>query len=116
MQPRPDDQLNLFPPERIAAIDIGSNSVRLVVAQVESSGSYRVLDEERENTRLAGEIDETGRLGDQAVEASFVALHNFVSIAKGFAVKQLRAIATSAVRDAENGPDFCWPRRNASSA
>ncbi|MEM6799384.1 MAG: Ppx/GppA phosphatase family protein [Planctomycetota bacterium] len=101
------DQLNLFPPERIAAIDIGSNSVRLVVAQVEASGGYRVIDEERENTRLAGEIDETGRLSDEAIEASFVALKNFVSIAGGYNVSQIRAIATSAVRDATNGPDFC---------
>lgn len=107
MTPNRDDQMTLWPQQRIAAIDIGSNSVRLVVAQVEASGSYRVLDEERENTRLASEIDETGRLCDDAVEASFVALRNFLSIAQGYDVKQVRAIATSAVRDAANGPDFC---------
>lgn len=101
------DQLNLFPPERIAAIDIGSNSVRLVVAQVEALGGYRVLDEERENTRLASEIDETGLLGDEAVEATFVALKNFLSIAEGYGVNRMRAIATSAVRDAKNGRAFC---------
>ncbi len=107
LTPDHTDQLNLFPPERIAAIDIGSNSVRLVVAQVEGPGGYRVLDEERENTRLASEIDETGRLGDTAIEESFIALRNFLSIAAGYGVHQLRAIATSAVRDAENGQDFC---------
>lgn len=104
----PHDQLTLWPAERIAAIDIGSNSVRLVVAQVEASGGYRVLDEERENTRLASEIDETGLLSERAVEETFVALRNFMSIVTGYGVKQLRAIATSAVRDAANGPDFCW--------
>ncbi|MEM6331682.1 MAG: Ppx/GppA family phosphatase, partial [Planctomycetota bacterium] len=101
------DQPTAPPPERIAAIDIGSNSIRLVVAQVDPSGGYRVIDEERENTRLAGEIDATGRLGDEAVEASFVALRNFLHIAAGYQVKQLRAIATSAVRDAANGRAFC---------
>ncbi|MEM9186940.1 MAG: Ppx/GppA phosphatase family protein [Planctomycetota bacterium] len=106
-EPPTGDQPTLWPRERIAAIDIGSNSVRLVVAQVEASGGYRVLDEERENTRLAGEIDKTGRLGDAAVEATFVALRNFLSIANGYDARQVRAIATSAVRDANNGPEFC---------
>ena len=43
---------------RIAAIDVGSNTIRLVVAEVLPSGGYRVLDEERENTRLAAAHDE----------------------------------------------------------
>jgi len=101
------DPLLGSPPERIAAIDIGSNSVRLVVAQVDPSGGYKVLDEERENTRLASEIDETGRLAEQAVEDTFVALRNFLSIASGNQARRVRAIATSAVRDAENGAAFC---------
>lgn len=94
-------------PERLAAIDIGSNSVRLVVAEVDLDGGYRVLDEERENTRLAGEIDRTGCLAKDAVEATMVALRNFVLIASGQNVENVRAIATSAVRDADNGPEFC---------
>ena len=45
--------------QRIAAIDVGSNSIRLVVAEVLPSGGYRVLDEERENTRLAAALAKT---------------------------------------------------------
>lgn len=93
--------------DRIAAIDIGSNSVRLEVAQVDASGGYRVLDEERENTRLANALDDTGRLDSVAVEATFVALTNFMSIARGYRVSKVRAIATSAIRDATNGDEFC---------
>jgi exopolyphosphatase / guanosine-5'-triphosphate,3'-diphosphate pyrophosphatase len=93
--------------DRIAAIDIGSNSVRLVVAQVLPSGGYRVLDEERENTRLAAALSETGQIDPQAEEATIVALKTFLSIAEGYGAKQLRAIATSAVRDASNGKKFC---------
>lgn len=93
--------------DRIAAIDIGSNSVRLVVAQVLPSGGYRVLDEERENTRLASALIETGRLDPQAESATFDALRHFLSIAEGYGTKQVRAIATSAVRDASNGKAFC---------
>jgi exopolyphosphatase/guanosine-5'-triphosphate,3'-diphosphate pyrophosphatase len=93
--------------DRIAAIDIGSNSVRLVVAQVLPSGGYRVLDEERENTRLAAALHETGRIAPEAQEATLLALRHFLSIAEGYGTKQIRAIATSAVRDASNGAEFC---------
>ena len=94
-------------PARIAAIDVGSNSVRLVVAEVLPSGGYRVLDEERENTRLAAALVSTGELAPGAVEATIAALKRFVSIAAGYGVGRTRVIATSAVRDAQNGPDFC---------
>ena len=55
---------------RIAAVDVGSNSVRLVVAEVLPSGGYRVLDEERENTRLAASLTKTGRLDPAAANAT----------------------------------------------
>ncbi|HEY3391662.1 MAG TPA: Ppx/GppA phosphatase family protein [Lacipirellulaceae bacterium] len=92
---------------RIAAIDVGSNSVRLVVAEVLPSGGYRVLDEERENTRLAAELTKTGRLHPAAADATVNVLRNFLSIATGLGANQVRAIGTSALRDAEDGPEFC---------
>ena len=92
---------------RIAAIDVGSNSVRLVVAEVLPSGGYRVLDEERENTRLAAALVATGELAAAAVEATIAALKRFLSIAAGYGVGRTRAIGTSAVRDAKNGRAFC---------
>jgi exopolyphosphatase/guanosine-5'-triphosphate,3'-diphosphate pyrophosphatase len=92
---------------RIAAIDVGSNSIRLVVAEVLASGGYRVLDEERENTRLAGAMTKSGRLDPQAADATVNVLRNFLSIAAGYGAGQIRAIGTSALRDAEDGPDFC---------
>jgi exopolyphosphatase/guanosine-5'-triphosphate,3'-diphosphate pyrophosphatase len=92
---------------RIAAIDVGSNSIRLVVAEVLTSGGYRVLDEERENTRLAAALTKAGRLDPKAADATVTVLRNFLSIAAGYSVKQVRAIGTSALRDAEDGPEFC---------
>jgi exopolyphosphatase/guanosine-5'-triphosphate,3'-diphosphate pyrophosphatase len=92
---------------RIAAIDVGSNSIRLVVAEVLPSGGYRVLDEERENTRLAAALTKTGRLDPKAADATVTVLRNFLSIANGYGVNQVRAIGTSALRDAEDGPEFC---------
>ena len=92
---------------RIAAIDVGSNSIRLVVAEVLPSGGYRVLDEERENTRLATAMTKTGRLDPPAADASVGVLRNFLSIAGGYATRQIRAIGTSALRDAADGLEFC---------
>jgi exopolyphosphatase/guanosine-5'-triphosphate,3'-diphosphate pyrophosphatase len=92
---------------RIAAIDVGSNSVRLVVAEVLPTGGYRVLDEERENTRMATSLTKTGRLDPKAADATFITLRNFLSIAAGYGVSQVRAIGTSALRDAEDGHEFC---------
>ena len=105
-----DEQLKLDPQfddgGRIAAIDIGSNSVRLEIAQADG-GSYRVLDEERENTRLAASLNATGALSEDSMNETIAALKNFVTLAQGHRAKQIRAIATSAVRDATNGKAFC---------
>ena len=95
------------PGARIAAIDVGSNSIRLVVAEVLPSGGYRVLDEERENTRLAAALTKTGRLDPKAADATVGVLRNFLSIAAGYNAGQIRAIGTSALRDADDGPEFC---------
>jgi len=92
---------------RLAAIDIGSNSVRLVVAEAQPGGRYRVLDEERETTRLGGALASTGRLDDESIETSLAALRRFQSIVSGLGIEHLRAIATCAVREATNGNEFC---------
>jgi exopolyphosphatase / guanosine-5'-triphosphate,3'-diphosphate pyrophosphatase len=92
---------------RITAIDVGSNSIRLVVAEVLPSGGYRVLDEERENTRLAAALVKTGRLDPKAADATIGVLRNFLSIAAGYGATQIRAIGTSALRDASDGGAFC---------
>jgi exopolyphosphatase/guanosine-5'-triphosphate,3'-diphosphate pyrophosphatase len=93
--------------QRIAAIDVGSNSIRLVVAEVLTSGGYRVLDEERENTRMAAALVSTERLDPKAADMTVTVLRNFLSIAAGYGVSQVRAIGTSALRDAEDGREFC---------
>lgn len=97
----------------LAVIDIGTNSIRMVVAAVEGDGAYRVLDEERVMTRLGHGLAETGRLADETMTQSVQAIGNMKAIAEGFKVKELRVIATSAVREATNGRTFCrdvWRR------
>jgi exopolyphosphatase/guanosine-5'-triphosphate,3'-diphosphate pyrophosphatase len=92
---------------RLAAIDVGTNSIRGVVAEVQSDGSYRVLDEEREMTRLGQDLYTRGRLSADSIERSIAALVKMKAIADGYEVAELRAVATSGVREAANGRAFC---------
>jgi len=92
---------------RLAAIDIGSNSVRLLVAEALRGGNYRILDEEREPTRLGRSVSSKGALDDESMEQTITALQTFKQIAAGYQATSLRTIATCAVREARNGPEFC---------
>src|SRR5687767_7080613 len=91
---------------RLAAIDVGTNTIRLTVAEVQDDDTYRILDEEREMVRLGEKLDRTGRLSDAAIERALAAIGKMKAIADGFKITELRAIATSAVREAANGRAF----------
>ncbi|MFO0900083.1 MAG: Ppx/GppA phosphatase family protein [Pirellulales bacterium] len=104
-----DEQQYLLVPDlanRLAAIDIGTNSIRLAIVEVLRGGAYRILDEERDSTRLGRALNTTRRLDDRAVEASLESLRRMKQIADGFHVRELRCVATCAVREAENGSEF----------
>jgi len=79
---------------RLAAIDIGTNSVRLIVAEPLRDNTYRILDEARESTRLGRALSSTGRLDPQAIEDTLAALRRFKQIVDGFQATELRTIAT----------------------
>ena len=81
---------------RLAAIDIGSNSVRLIVAEAIRGGNYRILDEEREPTRLGRSVGRDGNLDVESMEQTLAALNTFKQIAAGFQAESLRVIATCA--------------------
>jgi exopolyphosphatase/guanosine-5'-triphosphate,3'-diphosphate pyrophosphatase len=92
---------------RLAAIDIGTNSIRMIVAEALRHGSYRILDDEKEPTRIGRNLSTTGRLNPEAVESSLQTLRRMKQIVTGYQVRELRAIATCAVREATDGADFC---------
>jgi exopolyphosphatase/guanosine-5'-triphosphate,3'-diphosphate pyrophosphatase len=94
------------PQPRLAAIDVGSNTIRLIVAEVQDDDTYRILDEEREMVRLGEHLDRTGRLSEAAIARATAAIGKMKAISDGFKVTDIRAIATSAVRDAANGRSF----------
>ncbi len=92
--------------DRFAVIDVGSNSVRLLVAQSRADVAYEILDDEKESTRLGQGLVATGLLSAQSMLRTAEAIARMRGIAQGFGVARLRAIGTSAVRDATNQREF----------
>jgi exopolyphosphatase / guanosine-5'-triphosphate,3'-diphosphate pyrophosphatase len=91
---------------RLAAIDIGTNSLHMIIVQVRPDLSFEVIDREKEMVRLgAGGLD--GRaLTETAMAAGLRAMATFRRLAESHQVDEILAAATSAVREAENGGDF----------
>jgi exopolyphosphatase/guanosine-5'-triphosphate,3'-diphosphate pyrophosphatase len=90
---------------RIAAIDIGTNSIRCIVAEVISEGKFRVIDDEKATVRLGENLTESGVISPEAAERATAALRHFRKLLTGFKVAIVEAVATSAVRIAANGPE-----------
>jgi len=91
---------------RIAAIDVGSNSIHMVVALVESDGRFRVLDRAKDMVRLGHRTLTNGRLSAEAMHNGIRTLSAFRTLAERQGVVRFKAVATSAVREASNGGDF----------
>lgn len=91
---------------RIAAIDIGSNSIRQLVADVFPDGAIRVVDEMKEAPRLGAGLSATGALSVESMERALEALGRMATLAQRAGARRIEAVATSAVRDAVNGAEF----------
>ena len=91
---------------RIAAIDVGSNSVRQIVADVTAEGVITVVDEMKAAPRLGADLDATGVLGTQAMQAAAEAIGRMATLARQLGAHRIDAVATSAVRDAANANQF----------
>ena len=91
---------------RIAAIDIGSNSIRQIIADVSPTGAIRVVDEMKAAPRLGAGMQETGELSREAGDAAIEALGRMEALARQLGARRTRTVATSAVRDARNSDDW----------
>jgi exopolyphosphatase / guanosine-5'-triphosphate,3'-diphosphate pyrophosphatase len=91
---------------RYAAIDIGSNSIRMQAAEVVPGLPPRILAAERQVTRLGQSVFRTGELGEEAMSISCAVLARMGEIYRRLDVKAVRAVATAAVRDARNQDVF----------
>jgi len=94
------------PRERIAAIDVGSNSVRLLVAEYDPASGLSIIDEMKDQPRLAAGLATTGCLDEAAIERALQTLGRMREVCQRRGVKRIAAVATAAVREAENGPWF----------
>ena len=92
--------------QRIAAIDIGSNSIRQIVAEVSANGAIRVVDEMKAAPRLGSGLGGDNVLGDEPMRLAIESLVRMATLARQLGAKRIEAVATSAVRDATNGAAF----------
>ena len=92
---------------RVAAIDCGTNSLRLLVADVDpAAGTLTDVDRRMEIVRLGQGVDATGRIAPAALARTMAALRSYAEIVAAAGATAVRMVATSATRDAANAADF----------
>jgi exopolyphosphatase/guanosine-5'-triphosphate,3'-diphosphate pyrophosphatase len=91
---------------RVSAIDIGSNSIRQTIADVSPTGIIRVVDEMKAAPRLGAGLYKRGAIGEIAVQNALSILSRMATLANQLGVKRTEVVATSAVREANNGEQF----------
>ena len=93
--------------KRVAVIDIGSNSVRMVIYEKTSRFAFHLLHEEKSKVRISeNAYQHDGNLQEIPMQRTFDALRDFITISESFKVRKLLCVATSALRDAPNKKDF----------
>lgn len=91
---------------RVAAVDCGTNSIRLLISEVQADGKIRDIVRTMEIVRLGQGVEATGEFAPEALERTRVALEGYVKQMKFEKVQHVRMVATSATRDAKNQDEF----------
>ncbi|RPF19985.1 exopolyphosphatase [Myceligenerans xiligouense] len=91
---------------RVAAIDCGTNSIRLLVADIDDAGALTELDRRMEIVRLGQGVDRTGELHPDALERTLAATRQYAEAIESLGATKVRFVATSATRDARNRDEF----------
>ncbi|MCP9493681.1 MAG: Ppx/GppA family phosphatase [Pyrinomonadaceae bacterium MAG19_C2-C3] len=91
---------------KLAAIDIGSNSIKLIVVEAATSDDFQVLAREKETVRLGHDTLRDRHLAPEAITRAADAIKRFASIANSLRVERIITIATAAVREADNAHEF----------
>lgn len=92
---------------RVAAFDCGTNSLRLLVADVDSrTGALADVDRRMEIVRLGAGVDRTGRISPEAMTRTLAVTREYARLCAGLGVRRYRFVATSATRDAGNREEF----------
>lgn len=91
---------------RLAAIDIGTNSIRCIVVEVDQQGRYAILDDEKATVRLGENLAASGFISPAAFARAVDAMTRIRKLIDGLKVTEVEAVATSAVRSATNGGEL----------
>ena len=91
---------------KLAVIDIGTNSIHMVLAEILPDAGYKIVDRFKDMTRLGDGAFAAKRLSDAAIARALTILKTLVTLARNKGFEQIAAVATSAVREARNGGDF----------
>lgn len=91
---------------RVAAVDCGTNSIRLLIADIDAAGVLTDVERDMKVVRLGQGVDATGKFADEAIERTRVELTGYVERMLAAGVQRVRMVATSATRDASNRDAF----------
>jgi exopolyphosphatase/guanosine-5'-triphosphate,3'-diphosphate pyrophosphatase len=91
---------------KLALIDVGSNSIHMIIAEVQPDFSYKVIDRHKNVARLGDETFKTGFLSPEAIVRGIEVMRNFTMLARNRGVSRIEAVATSAIREASNGGEL----------
>jgi exopolyphosphatase/guanosine-5'-triphosphate,3'-diphosphate pyrophosphatase len=94
------------PTERIAAIDVGSNTVLLLIAEDNPTAGLTIIAEAEDQPRLGAGVSATGQLSQAAMTRALETLERMLELCRAHGVSRIGAVATAAVREAENGAEF----------
>jgi exopolyphosphatase / guanosine-5'-triphosphate,3'-diphosphate pyrophosphatase len=100
-------------PDHFAVVDVGSNAMRLQIAVVDHPKQYRVLEQERYPVRLGHDVFRTRKLNPRSADAAIRVLCDFRALADRYRVKAMRAVGTSALREAVDRKAFVGRARRA---
>lgn len=92
--------------ECVAVIDVGSSAIRMLIAEIDSKGSIRQLENLQKATLFGRDVFATGRISTKTMRQAIEILKNYRSLMNDYGVKKYQAVATSAVRDAVNRDSF----------
>jgi exopolyphosphatase/guanosine-5'-triphosphate,3'-diphosphate pyrophosphatase len=101
-----EDQKVLTLPIRVASIDVGSNALRFLAAELTNRADFKILSYDRHPLRLGHDVFLLGRMKDKTIDSALRCMKTFKSNLKNLNIEQYRAIATSAVRESSNGDEL----------
>lgn len=92
--------------QRIAIIDIGSNSARLVISHIYTSGAYNMVYNQKEALRLSQKVNDNNLLTEEAFSSTIDTMRSFAHMCKVYQADKIIAVATAAIRNASNGAEL----------